>query len=220
MLFRSLAAAAALVGFMSGCACPRLSVERSEPRNDKVWLVSNGFHTSIAVRAADAPAPAQALDGRAKFFIIGWGGRDIYMLRDVRPWQWFTSVALPTPSALHVIPVRSSLVAECPHSEIIEFDVTGQGMAKLRRRLDSAFARMPNGEPLVCGPGKIPASRFMGGTETYFLPKNCTQWAAASLRSAGVPVSVFGALMADQLIGRSREHGRTLATYRKPADPL
>ncbi len=193
---------------------------RKLPRSERVWLVSNGFHTSVALRAKDTPAGYRAMDPKARFFVIGWGGRDLYMMRRVMPWQWITSTILPTASALHVIPIRTSILAECPNSEVIEFDVTTRGIARLHKHLRAALDRDRKGEPYIAGPGKIPKSRFLNGTEIYYLPKTCNLWAAASLKRAGVPLHVFPAFFADGLIRQCREHGRTLANYRRPADPL
>lgn len=208
---------------IGGCARPPalpLVGLRKPSRTERVWLVSNGFHTSIAIRAEDAPAGYRAMDLKARYFVIGWGGRDLYMMGRVMPWQWITSTILPTASALHVIPIRGTILEECPNSEIIEFDTTRRGIARLHKRLRVALERDEHGMPLIVGPGKTPRSRFLSGTEVYYLPKTCNLWAAASLKAAGVPLSVFPALAADNLIWQGRKKGRTLANYRPPADPL
>lgn len=193
---------------------------RKKKRTENVWLVSNGFHSSIAMRAKDAPPECRAFDGKARYFVIGWGGRDLYMMRDVKPWQWFTSVALPTPSAMHIIPIRTSLLEECPCSEIIEFDVTPRGVAHLRNRIHRAFARDPYGQPDIAGPGKRESSKFFTGSEIYYLPKTCNLWAATGLRVAGVPIWASVALIADNLIWQCRRHGRELSYWRHPRDRL
>lgn len=187
---------------------------------ERVWVVSNGWHTSVALRAKDTPAELRALDGKARFFVIGWGGRDVYMWQNFQPWQVFTSVFLPSASAVHVIPVRSSLLAGCPHSEIVEFDTTRDGIARLRERLRGAVSCDAAGQPLVAGPGKSPLSRFFIGSETYIFPKTCNTWAAACLQAAGVPMRASAAIVADNLMWQGRHHGRTLATRSDPPDAL
>lgn len=209
--------------FSGGCSsAPRrhLSAEEDAARHHKVWLVSNRFHTSIAVEAETAPDAVRKLDPKANVFVIGWGGKEMYMLREVKPWQWVTCLVLPTSSALHVIPIRGSLVEACPNSDIIEFETSQRGRDRLQKRLRRAFARDRNGGALVVGPGKIDESRFFAGTEIYHLPKTCNLWAAASLKAADIPIYVSPALAANNLLWQGRKHGRVIGTYREPGDKL
>jgi uncharacterized protein (TIGR02117 family) len=186
-----------------------------------VWLVSNGWHTSVALRRQDATKELQAFAPSAKYLVIGWGGADFYMWRQMNsPIRRIRAMFLPTASALHVIPVQTSLLSECPNSEIIEFDVTEQGLEHLRKRLTASFKRDPKGKPQVAGPGKVPLSKFFDGTETYYLPKTCNMWAASQLHAAGVPIRVSAAIVADNLCWQGRKRGKVLATRTKIQDPL
>ena len=111
---------AAMLWWFGACTSApvrKLSAKERAATNEPVWLVSNRFHTSIAVEADDAPPQVQRLDLKARYFVIGWGGRDLYMMHTVKPWQWVTSLILPTASALHVIPVRSSFLQPAAQSK-------------------------------------------------------------------------------------------------------
>ncbi len=216
----------ALIALCSGGCSMDARIERQQRRAAKkppakVWLVSNGWHTSIAMRTADATPELRAFAPDSHYLVIGWGGADFYMWRNMHnPWRMFTSLVLPTSSALHVIPIKTTLVKECPNSEIIEFDVTEQGLERLRKRLLLAFKRDPNGKPLLAGQGKLPMSKFFDGTETYFFPKTCNLWAASQLHVTGVPIRVTAAIVADNLCWQGRKHGRLLAVRTKQQDQL
>ena len=197
-----------------------LSAKEAAARREPVWLVSNRFHTSIAVEDEDAPPQVRMLDLKAKYFVIGWGGRDLYMKGRVLPWQWLTTTILPTGSALHVIPVRTSLAEGCPRSEIIEFRTTQRGRERLRKFLYRAFARDRKGKVLVAGPGKYPASRFFHGSETYYLPKTCNLWVAKALKIANIPIYVLPALEAGNLLWQGAKHGEVISSFRRPGDEL
>jgi uncharacterized protein (TIGR02117 family) len=209
-----------------GCSSPQKKDARAQRKSAqkppaKMWLVSNGWHTSIALRAEDATCELRAFAPSAKYLVIGWGGADFYMWRQMNnPLRRVRAMFLPTTSALHVIPVNTSIVKECPNSEIIEFDVTEQGLERLRKRLHLAFNRDPQGRPRVAGRGKIESSKFFEGTETYFFPKTCNMWAASQLNSAGVPIAVSAAIVADNLCWQGRKTGRVLAYRTKIQDPL
>jgi hypothetical protein len=44
-----------------------------------VWLVSNGFHSSLAFRASDVPELAKlTAERRPSYVLIGWGEADFY----------------------------------------------------------------------------------------------------------------------------------------------
>jgi uncharacterized protein (TIGR02117 family) len=208
------------LGACTSAPARHLTARERAARQEPVWLVSNRFHTSIAVEAEDAPAEVRRLDPQAKYFVIGWGGRDLYMMHHVKPWQWLTSLILPTASALHVIPIQTSLTRECPHSEIIEFRTTRRGREKLRRHLHLAFAFDRKGQVLVVGPGKLPISHFYAGTETYYLPKTCNLWVANALRMADLPIYVTPAWSADNLLWQGSKHGRVISSFRRPGDKL
>lgn len=218
-----LAAVSAIAICLGGCtSAPVRPLTEKERRaqTERIWLVSNRFHTSIAVEANDAPPSVRKLDPKARYFIIGWGGRDLYMKSQVWPWQWVTTIILPTASALHVIPTRDPLPKACPNSEIIEFTTSRRGQERVRNHLARAFAHDKKGKVLVAGPGKFPASRFYSGSETYFLPKTCNLWAAKVLKLANVPIYVWPAWSADNLLWQGHKHGKVIRCFRLPADEL
>lgn len=214
------------LGLLSGCATSPKSVPRAAQalknteKTGHIWLVSNGFHTSIAMRAEDAPAELRAFDPKARFFVIGWGGREFYMGRITRPWDYVLCTVLPTASTLHIIPVRTTLLKECSRSEIIEFDVSPKGLEHVSERISRAFQRDPFGQPEVAGPGRMPHSQFFSGKEIYMFPKTCNRWAASHLRSAGVPIVASTAIVADNILWQGRKYGRVLAQRRVHGDLL
>lgn len=211
------------VWLMAGCAAPRnfsaQTVNRS-PHAPKVWVVSNGFHTSVALRAQDCPAAVQAVDRKARYFVIGWGGRDFYQGLVRYPWDYARTVLLPTPSTLHVIPIHTDLLRECPRAAIIEFDVTPSGLEALRDRLSMDFKRDAEDHLIIDGRGRLPLSHFYKGTETYFIPKTCNVWTAARLKLAGVPMTAGAAISADILCWQAARQGRVLTTWQIPREVL
>ncbi len=206
-----------------GCAAPKefpAHPRLTPPNTARVWTVSNGFHTSIAVRAKDAPADIRALDPQARYFVIGWGARDFYMGNLRYPWEYLRTVFLPEPSTVHLMPIRTNLLEECPNAEIVEFEVKPSGLRQLRDRLEADFHRDDHGQFVVFGPGRLPLSRFYQGTETYFLPKTCNMWVASRLKTAGVPMTVGVAVSAGNLSWQSHRQGRVLSTLKRPREVL
>jgi len=187
---------------------------------EPVWLISNGFHTSLALRRSAAPPQLakMAAAARADHVLIGWGAAIYYTTPRVTPLTFCRATLLPTASALHVVPVRGSLRARFQHSDILRFEASPEEFRELRRFLDGAFVRDSADRPVLLGTGYSPGSRFYAGRETFWFPVTCNVWSARALRRAGVPVSLARAVAAESLVRQVRRHGRREATRRTPLD--
>src|SRR5688572_21030752 len=118
-----------------------------------IWLVGNGFHSSIAVRTADLPfARALSPDPRAEVLVIGWGAADYYRGR-VNPWTFCKALCGGSPSILHVVPIRGAVARRFPRSDVVELRVSVANLRRLVHELDRAFARDERGRPIVVFPG-------------------------------------------------------------------
>jgi|GEM_PF-378867 len=189
-------------------------------KKEKIWMVSNGFHTSVAIQARHAELLLQKKYPKAHFFVIGWGGRSMYTAPELRLWHVLHAILIPSPAALHVIPVEGDLTLKMSRSEIIEFEITTAGLHRLQKRLIKAFRRDKEGNLVYCGPGKTPVSHFYMGTEIYMFPKTCNLWAALGLQTAGVPVTGCASIVADNIIWQGRKHGVVRRHYRRPLESL
>lgn len=166
-----------------------------------VWLVGNGFHSSIAVRVSDLPRSWRTLteDPRAEHVLIGWGNARFY--RSKRPGFLATCVAIlgVSPSALHVVPVRGPVARRFARSDVIRFSVKEEGFSMMLAHLDRAFARNKHGQRILLGPGHLPGSRFYVGRDHFCLMQMCNVWTARVLRRAGLRISVAASCAASEL---------------------
>jgi len=187
---------------------------------EPVWLISNGFHTAIAVQARAAPSHLArvAAAAQADHLLIGWGAALYYTAPRITPLTFCRTIFLPTASALHVVPVRGPLRERFPRSEILRFEVTREESRQLRRFLDASFKRSASSKPVLLGAGYSPGSRFYAGSETFWFPMTCNVWSARALRRAGVPVSLVRAVAAESLARQVRRSGHREATRRQPLD--
>jgi uncharacterized protein (TIGR02117 family) len=192
----------------------------ADSAGDPIWLVSNGFHTSIAVRRADVPRVFSALsdDTQAEHLLIGWGAAIYYTARKITPVLFCRATCFPTASALHIVPVRGPLARRFPHSDILRFDVSREQMAELSRFLSDAVRRYPSGKPVVLGPGYFPRSHFYAGRHIFWFPVTCNIWSARALRRAGVPVNAATSVTAASLIRQALRYGRREQWRRRPVD--
>jgi uncharacterized protein (TIGR02117 family) len=183
-----------------------------------VWLVSNGFHSSLAFRASDVPALAKlTAERRPSYVLIGWGEADFYRF-PATPWLLVKAVFWPTDGALHVVPVRGSLTDELANSDIVRFDVAPANFAKLQQRIDRHIARDSSGAAVPLGKGYRETSRFYLSRESFYFPKMCNMWTAQALRTGGVKVVPSLAISAQQLQWQTEPQGRRLNRRKRPLD--
>jgi uncharacterized protein (TIGR02117 family) len=183
-----------------------------------VWLVSNGFHTSLAVRAKDLPEARNiAGDARADLVLIGWGAGDWYRGR-TNAWTLVKAICGIGPSILHVVPVRGAITGRFPRSDVVELRLAPAEMRRLAARLDRSFSRGQAGRRILVGRGYYPESRFYIGRDRFYFPKMCNFWVAQALRDSGVRVCVPTAITADNLTRQVERSGRRQQRRSKPVD--
>ena len=173
-----------LCWLLCGCATPPVAELPEAPATDSIFLVSQGWHTGIAVRRADIPDPLlpekRDFPG-ADWLEFGWGDRDYYMAPSPGPWLSFKAALLPSRSAVHVAGVRGEMVTHYPGAEIVEIPLSRAALEDLLRYVHYAFKR----------PGEVaaPLGRgFYPGRESFHLLRTCNVWTAGALRAAGLPV--------------------------------
>jgi uncharacterized protein (TIGR02117 family) len=183
-----------------------------------VWLVSNGFHSSLAVRARDVPFRREiAGQSRADALLIGWGAADFYRGK-VNPWTVLKATFTPSPSVLHVVPVRGPVARRFAHSDVVEFALSPAQFRILLRELDAAFARDARGQRAFISRGYFADSRFYQGRDRFYFPKMCNVWVAQRLRQSGVPVFVPTAMAANDLVWQAAKLGKRQGWKRRPPD--
>ena len=196
--------------------------ERTAP----VWLVSNGFHTSLGFRVADAPAAREYLglkagvshgrQGGMETFLVGWGATDFYRGRvDVIS---FGKALAGSGSLLHVVPVRGEIRARFPHSDVVRLNLSRTEVRRLLADVDTAFARDGASRLVPEGKGYYDDSRFYLGQERFYFPQMCNLWVAEKLRRRGVRIFLPVAIMAPCLMWEAGQIGVREQRRSAPAD--
>ncbi|MGH8110705.1 MAG: DUF2459 domain-containing protein [Rhodanobacteraceae bacterium] len=207
MLWVLLAAAAVAT---SGCA--RMTVQPPERPGAKVLpvlLMSNGWHTQLALPAADVSghlAVFRHAFPAARWLAFGWGERTFFMTPHPNLGDTLRAI-FPAPSALLV----SGLV-QAPElgQDVLRVYVSHEGLAHLSQYLWGYVGTSPQGAPRQLGAGPQPMSAFYASSGTYDVFHTCNTWSAAALRAAGVPIRYKGVYFAAQVTDQVRrlEHAR------------
>lgn len=198
-------------GFAMLLACAAEAAEKP------VWLVANGFHTSIVLRTRDIPFAGEIPDtAHSDAIAFGWGASYSYS-RETMSVPAILLAIFPNRAALHVIPFRGPIARRFPRSDIVLLHLSDTACARLTAGMDKSFARDSRGKRIILCPGYSPGSHFYISGERFYFPYVCNVWVAMRLRRAGLPLSLHRAILADSLIIQASGLG---LRYQKRHPPL
>lgn len=172
----------------------------------RIWVVSNGWHSGIALARADVPEaiiPEVADFPHARFFEFGWGDAEFYPAREAGFWLTLRA-AFPGPAVMHVSGLPDHPARIWPNVTILSFAVNAEALSRLLAFLCDSFDRAGAGRAVVSARGIYPYSLFYPATGRFHVFNNCNSWTAQALTAMGLGVPLGGVNTADDLIGRIR----------------
>ena len=181
-----------------------------------VFVVSNGFHSGLLVpRPSLAEIAGQdglgadiavaTRFGHYDWLELGWGEERFYRaVPTVAAMDWrlaLRALFLPgTRSAVHVVGLEGDPHPPYSGADVVRLVLSRAGFARLAARLDQAFAKGSDGQPIVLGPGLYGPSLFYRATGSFSFHNVCNHWTARLLDAAGVPVSPLVATLPKGLV--------------------
>ena len=176
---------------LAGCAAPPSprSIDLEAARD--VYVVVDGGHTGLAVRASDVPRDAWPARGdfpEADFLELGWGEREYYTREGSTVWLALRALFWSETSAIHAVGLRGEIAPAFPDAEILRIAVTPSGFERLVAFVAESHERGPGGSAIVLGPGQRPGSLFYASRRRFHIGETCNTWVARALQQAGVPV--------------------------------
>ena len=178
-----------------------------------IYLVSHGWHVGIVVETSDIPDeawPAHKTFADARYLEIGWGDRDFYQASSPGISISLKAILLPTPSVLHIVAFNNSVTSHFPHSKIISIPLSAPGFQHLIAHIANSFDKDSTGNSVPLEPGLYGVSQFFRSRDSYHLFKNCNNWVAKALYTAGCPMSPSLAITADSLMSQAQSFGTIL----------
>ena len=172
--------AALAILLLTGCAAA--PANRAVDGDIPLYVVTHGWHTGLAMRAADIDfarwRPLPHL--RSKYLEVGWGDRDYYPAPGFNLWYAFKALAWPTPSVLHVVGFDEPPARYFPGSEVVELRLPRERFDRLLAYLTASFE--PDAAPIA--PSLYATGAFYPSREKFHLFKTCNVWVARALREA------------------------------------
>lgn len=200
---------ALLVSVLAGCASNDACYEpdTSPETLRSVYVVKRGWHTGIAIAAADWPNRNWSVLSdfpQSKYLEFGWGDARFYQAEEETWWDAIRAAFFSTSSAVHVIgfqePTPEALIAD----EVIEVRVAAEGLRQLAQSIEQEFARSepkPTGTSLQATPQP---NKFYTGKRRFFFPRMCNWWTARRLNEGGCPIAAWSVVSANRILREAR----------------
>ena len=173
-----------------------------------IFVVAQGYHSGLVVRARDIPGGAWPASGdfpAADYFMLGWGERDYYPRDDPGPLRGFRALTVPSKSAIHVVPITGPLARALSGAEIVELRVTAAGFMRMVDFVRQSHELDASGRALVLESGARQPGRFYASSRTFHAFENCNVWVARALESADLRVDPRDATTAGMLLRQVRQ---------------
>ena len=180
-----------------------------------IFVVSNGYHTGLAVSRAAVIGLARADTGYAlhvvserfvgyPWLLFGWGEEKFYMARSPEPAAQIRLAlrALLWPSndsVLHVHGLLSDPVKTFAPPQIVMLRLSDSGSRSLVDSIAATFSTTM-GIPKDLGPGLHPGSLFYRANGRFSILSVCNHWTDSMLAAAGLPGSPVLATTAPTLL--------------------
>jgi uncharacterized protein (TIGR02117 family) len=199
---------------LSGCLGPvqELYPDDESDRPYPVYLLRHGWHVGLAIESEHIrdKLPEHDRMPEATYLKFGWGDRRYYPHESPGIWRLLNAALLPSRSVIHVVGVDISIEHYFSGSDIIQVNVSPEGMENLADFLIDRFRRSSDDDVTWRADGLYSNSAFFDATGFYYVPKTSNVWTARALRRTGAPITPVYAVTAGNLIYQTRQFGEVI----------
>lgn len=194
-----------LLAALGGCAdTPPECGAEAMPPDDAVWLVAHGWHTDLAI-------PAAELRGNMAFFreaypglrvlMVGFGKRTFMMAPVTTSGDLLIG---PFPGSGTLLVVGLTAPPERAYADGTQTLLTlpPGGVERLSGFIWETL-QIADGRPVAIGKSSFPGGVFYATRTEYSGFNTCNTWAIDALQAAGVDVSSLGVVFAGQAFARA-----------------
>jgi uncharacterized protein (TIGR02117 family) len=186
-------------------ADPMLWPPRPDARTVEIYVVSNGYHTGVALprgtlaefasgRGYPALLAVAQRFNQFPWLEIGWGDEEFY-----RKVPTAGDLTLPialralfspgNKSVLHVVGVPADPVRVFASADVVRISLSMTGFDQLLQKLDATFVPPQGGALPDAGKGLYGPSLFYPAVGTFSFMHVCNHWIGDLLSAAGLPTT-------------------------------
>jgi uncharacterized protein (TIGR02117 family) len=178
-----------------------------------IYVIHRGMHTGIIVRTSDIPEglwPENKTYPDARYLEVGWGDSQGYRFHWTVPIV-VRALFFSRGSVLLLHDFNRSVEDEYTGiaKEIIEVRLSWSGFDQLCRNIQETYCLNTNGLPTRL-PSEYKEEDFYEAKGHYSIVKNCNNWTARALRSAGCPIRPRCSVLAGIVMVQVRRFGRVI----------
>jgi hypothetical protein len=190
---------------LAGCSGER-TVADSE-RSQVVYVVRRGWHSGVAVAAADWPQrdwPLLSTFADARYLEFGWGDAAFYQADKPSVGTALAAALWPSPTVMEVVPLQEPPPPGMEDFESVAVHVSKAELKAIASSLDVSFAQpiSPTGKTYRTADGE---ARFYHARGKFYLFRMCNRWTSELLELAGCAVSPRLAMTAGQVVKAAKK---------------
>lgn len=196
-----------LIACLTLAACSSTRIAADSDRSKVVYVVRRGWHSGIALAAADWPqrdSPLLATFAAARYLEFGWGDADFYQADKPTAFMAIAAVLWPSSTVMEVVPLQAVPVPGSADFEAIAVHVTDAELNAIASSIDASFVQpiSATGKTYRTAGGD---ARFFHARGKFHLFRMCNRWTADILQRAGCAVSPRLTLTAGQALEAAKK---------------
>jgi uncharacterized protein (TIGR02117 family) len=190
---------------LAGCSGER-TVADSE-RSQVVYVVRRGWHSGVALAAADWPQrdwQLLATFADARYLEFGWGDADFYQADEPTVGMALAAVLWPSSTVMEVVPLQAAPPPGTADFESVAVHVTNAELKAITSSLEASFEQpiSPTGKTYRAAGGE---ARFYHARGNFYLFRMCNRWTSELLQRAGCAVSPRLTMTAGQVVKAAKK---------------
>jgi uncharacterized protein (TIGR02117 family) len=190
---------------LTGCSGGR-TISDSD-RSQVVYVVRRGWHSGIALAAADWPQHDSALLASfpdARYLEFGWGDAAFYQADKPTAGMAMAAALWPSSTVMEVVPLQTAPPPGTGDFQSVAVHVTAAELKTIAASIDASFAHPinPTGKTYQTAGGD---ARFFDARGKFYLFRMCNRWTSQLLKLAGCAVSPRLAMTAGQVVKAAKK---------------
>ena len=172
-----------------------------------IFVINYGEHAGIILKVEDVKSSLWRIEPIFKEFEyieVGWGDEDFYKNPDPSVWTTLKAGLFPTSSILHLRALSQYELNRFDENKIAKLTISEKGFDKLSSYIENSFAKK-NDKFIRVSKGLDQNSLFYLSSKKYHILNTCNVWTAEALHSAGLDITPFISITADNLFSQIYE---------------
>lgn len=177
-----------------------------------VYVVSNGWHTSLIVSAEKIQAIIPELKdrfGNSRYIGFGWGDEDFYKAKEITSGLKMQAIFWPTESVIHAVSIPINPYDNFPNSQVQKLCLNDAELMSMLIFIGNSFFKDSQSKVSKLTKGIYGNSQFYKGVGKYYLMNTCNKWTAKGLKSAGMNISTEFKLTAHSVMNYVKQYNQS-----------